>query len=1040
MTRQHLHILLVEDNPGDADLIKETLADSTLFHFRFTGVARMSEALVVLTRETVDLILLDLNLPDSNGIATVREINEKALDIPIVVLTGTDDPQLGVEAIKAGAQDYLVKGKVTVGIFERVLRYALERHHTRILLRSSEQFFRATLDALSAHIAILDQDGLIIAVNRAWIDFAQQNNGNMTSAGPGANYLMVCEQGANDDQGISAAIAEGIRRVINGESKQFQVEYPCHSPEEPRWFSLRVTPFSESGKRRVVVAHENITARKLAERAQQKSEGLFEKVFETVPIGLWLFDTHGNVVRGNPEAWRIWGSDSLATQQEFNAVRVRKPELADSTLPFARMLDETLNKGMALYQERLDIEALDGKTRTVLNSSVPLKNAADEIEGAIISSLNVTKRRKAEEALISSEQRLRRVFDTSPSCLFIRDHDGRYMMVNKTTADLFAKTPEELVGKTDEELGIRGFALGNPKAKSMGEGLDPGGSGSRKRLGHEECIERDGGKKWFRVHTAPITFTGAPDCELTSAIDITAQRKAREKLRNSELMTRAILDSLSSRIHLMDRSRRIIWANKAACRYAGKERHQMEGALCFEFFGDKAAATFCKDCPTQQCLASGAVSGQIKRTQGGRTWLAYAHPIHNAQGEIVSIVEVADDITERLSLETQLRQAQKMESLGTLAGGIAHDFNNILSGIVGFSELAMLKAELPPDIHGYLKEIFYAGMRATDLVRQILTFSRKCSNERQPLQAPLVIREALKLLRSTLPTSVEMKTSIEKYLDPVLADPTQIHQIIMNLCTNASHAMEPDGGVLTVTLHQITPPPELFRLHPHLAPGSYLELKVQDTGSGIPEEHLPYIFDPYFTTKELGEGTGLGLAVVHGIVKEYGGDIFVESIPGKGTTFTILLPVTASAEHARQSIKNEQALIEGRGNILVVDDEPLVCKICQGLLEKAGYAVTTLSDPLEALELFAQNPDAFDLIISDVTMPKMKGNKLGQQMLAIRPDLPIILMTGFNQTLSPERVMAEGFRALLAKPLEKNVLLQSVKDVLLENAPDNRQP
>lgn len=1039
MTCEHLHILLVEDNPGDADLIKEILAGSTLFHFRFTGVVRMSEAFVVLARETIDLILLDLNLPDSNGIETVSEINKQALDVPIVVLTGTDDPQLGVEAIKAGAQDYLVKGKATVGIFERVLRYTLERHQARMLLRSSEQFFRSTLDALSANIAILDHDGFIIAVNRAWNDFARQNDANMAAVGPGANYLTVCEQSADEDYGISAVIAEGIRRVIDGEVNQFQVEYPCHSPEEQRWFSLRATPFSESGKRRVVVAHENITARKLAERAQQKSEGLLEKVFETVPLGLWLFDAHGNVVRGNPEAVRIWGSKSLATHQEFNAVMARKPESDDVTLPFARILDDTLNKGMAIFQERLDIEALDGKTRTLLNSSVPLRNAADEIEGAILSSLDVTKRKKAEEALVSSEQRLRRVFDTSPSCLFIRDRDGRYMMVNKTTAYLFAKTPEELVGKTDEELGIRGFALGNPKAKPMGEGLDPERSGALKRLGHEECIERDGVKKWFRVHTAPITFTGAPDCELTNAVDITAQYMAREKLRNSELMTRAILDSLSSRIHLMDTRRRIIWANKAACRYAGKERHQMEGALCFEFFGDQATAV-CEECPTQQCLATGTVSGQIKRTQGGRTWLAYAHPIHNAQGEIVSIVEVADDITDRLSLETQLRQAQKMESLGTLAGGIAHDFNNILSGIIGFSELAMMKAELPPDIHGYLKEIFYAGMRATDLVRQILTFSRKCGNERQPLHAPLVIREALKLLRSTLPTSVEMKTSIEKNLDPVLADPTQIHQIIMNLCTNASHAMEPDGGVLTVTLRQVTPPPELFRLHPHLAVGSYLELKVKDTGSGIPEEHLPYIFDPYFTTKELGEGTGLGLAVVHGIVKDYGGDIFVESILGKGTTFTILLPVTASAEHERLTIKNEQTFIEGRGNILVVDDEPLVCKICQGLLEKAGYAVTTQSDPLEALELFVQNPNAFDLIISDVTMPKIKGNKLGQQMLAIRPDLPIILMTGFNQSLSPERAVAEGFRALLAKPLEKNVLLQCVKDILLENAPGNHQP
>ncbi len=1038
MSKQPLHILLVEDNPGDSDLIRELMVESEQFSCTFNLVSRVSEALDFLVRQPVDLILLDLGLPDVQGMATMNRMRQAAESTPLVVLTGHDETAIGVDVIRAGAQDYLIKGKVNVDMLERVIRYALERHRSHHRLRESEQLLLSTLDALSAHIAILEPFGTIIALNRAWMEFATTNDGDSAVVGLGANYLAVCDASAAAGDGLAASVGEGIRAVIDGTIPSLQIEYPCHSPTEERWFDLRVTPFPGMEKRRVVVAHEDITARKLAERGRAKSENVFEKVFETIPLGLWLTDASGTLLRINPEGTRIWGAKPLVSRQEYGIFKAKRLPGGEPVQPHEWAMHRALLEGISVHDELLEIDAFDGEQRTILNSCVPLRDEAGKIEGVVISNLDITKRRQAEEALIASEQRLRLVFDTSPNVLFIKEKNGRYLMLNKATAALFARTVEEMLGKTDEELSLAGFA-GDRSMGAMERRSDEDLHELEQRAGREECLVVDGKLKWFRVYRSLIAFADFPRCSLINAVDITAARKAREKIRNSELLTRAILDSLTSRVILMDKELRIIWANQAACAHVHKDRAQVEGEHCYSLFlHDQSGA--CEECPALKCLSSGQPSAQMKKTEKGRSWLVHALPILNAQGEIVSVVEVADDITERLSLELQLRQAQKMESLGTLAGGIAHDFNNILSGVIGFSELALMKADAIPEIKEYLKEIFYAGTRATELVRQILTFSRKTVVDLQPLQVSLVIREAIRMLRSTLPTTIEIKLSIANNLAPVLADPTQIHQVIMNLCTNASHAMEPDGGVLSVTVSQVVLTPELMSGFPELAQGIYVQLQVRDTGCGIPEEHLPLIFDPYFTTKDLGEGTGLGLAVVHGIVKEYGGDIHIESGMGKGSTFTILLPATAleTNEEKKPSTLEFEAL--KMGNVLVVDDEPAVCRITRGLLTQAGYAVTTMTNPLEALELFVQNPNAFDLVISDFTMPKLTGDKLGQQMLAIRPELPIVLMTGFNQRFTDESIQTMGFRALINKPFVKKDILNMVTAILKEGKSDQSLP
>jgi PAS domain S-box-containing protein len=406
----------------------------------------------------------------------------------------------------------------------------------------------------------------------------------------------------------------------------------------------------------------------------------------------------------------------------------------------------------------------------------------------------------------------------------------------------------------------------------------------------------------------------------------------------------------------------------------------------------------------------------------------------NDAGQEIGMVAILKDISDRVTaqaerekLEGQLRQSQKMEAIGTLAGGIAHDFNNILSAVMGFTELSQLKIGGNNEVCGYLDKIHQAGSRAKDLVRQILTFSRQSEQELKPIQAGIIAKEVLKLLRASLPASIEIQPCIQSRR-PILADPIQIHQILMNLCTNAGHAMRDAGGMLTVSLTDIELASIDMAAMPDLKPGGYLEIRVADTGHGMPAEITDRIFDPFFTTKKKGEGTGMGLAVVHGIVKSHGGTIQVASRPGKGTAFTILLP--AIENQLEPDDAPHKDLPGGCERILLVDDEDVLVEIGKQLLETLGYVVTVRTSSIEALELFKNRPEDFDAVITDMTMPKMAGDELARRILAVRPGIPIVICTGFSTRLTETKALELGIRAFVMKPFVVNDLAQTLRRVL----------
>jgi PAS domain S-box-containing protein len=522
------------------------------------------------------------------------------------------------------------------------------------------------------------------------------------------------------------------------------------------------------------------------------------------------------------------------------------------------------------------------------------------------------------------------------------------------------------------------------------------------------------------LRTAELTKTNS---DLRTQI-IERQREEAERARLASAIEQA-----TEAVMILDDDGTIRYINPAMEATLGCSLASLRARNIFE----QAAGLYDQGSYVQVCstIRNGALwSGRVKHMHSAgslRDFETTITPIRDAAGATTGYVAIGRDITNELRLESELRQAQKMEAIGTLAGGIAHDFNNILAAIIGYTEMASLSLPDTSPVRQDLEHVLTASHRAKNLVRQILAFSRQDEHTKEPVQIKHIVRETLHLLRASLPATIDMHGD-EQSDAYVLADPVQMHQLIMNLCTNAQHAMQERGGLLKVVSEDITVGGSAAGHHRDLPPGPYLKLIVSDTGTGIPAELVDRIFDPFFTTKEVGKGTGLGLAVVHGIVKNHGGSIRVESHPGLGTTFEVLLPRHTPAG------ENEPAMLQslpgGTESILFVDDEALLVHVAQSMLSTLGYRVLATTSSLEALELFRREPGRFDLLITDQTMPTMTGEMLAGHISAIRPDMPVILSTGYSETVTPDIEGTRGIVQVLMKPFTIHEIAEVVRAAL----------
>ncbi|GIX47811.1 MAG: hybrid sensor histidine kinase/response regulator [Candidatus Tectimicrobiota bacterium] len=539
----------------------------------------------------------------------------------------------------------------------------------------------------------------------------------------------------------------------------------------------------------------------------------------------------------------------------------------------------------------------------------------------------------------------------------------------------------------------------------------------------------DGRVVWLALSTA-LTAAAEGEPLLEGLVeDITARKNMEQALRQSEARYRTLFEDSHDAVYIVSRDGRLLAANRATQALLGYSWEELQQLNARDLYADPTARQRFQ----QEIERTGAVKDyavQFRRKDGAvRDCLLTATVWRDAQGQVGGYQGIIRDITEQKRLEAQVRQLQKMEALGTLAGGIAHDFNNILAAILGYTELALADAGHSEALRRHLQEVLAACRRARDLVKQILTFSRQQEQVRQLVSLPAVVKEALAFLRATLPTTIAIEQALDETLGPVLADATQLQQMLLNLGANAAHAMREGGGVLTVRLEGFDVDAAFAATHPPLRPGPHARLVVRDTGHGIPPAIRERIFEPFFTTKGPGEGTGMGLAVVHGIVTQYGGAIEVESTPGQGTMFTIYLPLAEPLPVAPRPAA-AAPLQRGHEHILLVEDEAVLAQLGQELLTRLGYRVTVRTSSLEALEAFRANPQRFDLVLTDQTMPNLTGDRLAQELRRLRPDIPIVLCTGFSAMLTEARARELGIDALLLKPLTAEELSRTLRRVL----------
>jgi len=671
------------------------------------------------------------------------------------------------------------------------------------------------------------------------------------------------------------------------------------------------------------------------------------------------------------------------------------------------------------YTDRYEIvlRRKDGHKFPVLISAGP---RFDKQNGQYIGSMGVvtdiTERKHSEEALREAKQRFERMLAVVPDMISIHDPQMNILYSNWQG---FGSVPEQkrLLG-TKCYRTYRGFDTPCPDclAKKV------------LRTGHTIQAETqlpDG--KWFDLRVIPL-MDEQDNVEMFMewVRDITSTKNIEIELKTQKNLFEGVFDSINDVIGLQLPDHTVVRYNQAGYSLLNLTEAEVKGKKCYELIG---RVNPCEICPTSKALATQKLQSLEKYVpELKKHFICTSNPVLDDAGDIKLIIEQLTDITEKKRTDDKLQQAQKMESIGSLAGGIAHDFNNILFPIIGMSEL--LAEDLPEGSSEYenVKEILTAGKRGSELVKQILAFSRQSEDKRIPVQFQSVLKEVLKLCRSTIPTNIAIHREIQKDCGFINANPTQLHQIAMNLITNAYHAIEPDHGQIWVNLSET----ELGQDDiPALAlePGQYLLFSVSDTGAGIDSAVTNKIFEPYFTTKAQGKGTGLGLSVVHGIVKAYGGDIKVYSEPGKGATFNVYIPLKEKTREDRpsQTVNTDPV---GSERILLVDDEAPVGKMQKMMLERLGYQVTCRSSSTDALEAFRSKPDAFDLVITDMTMPNMTGDQLARKILLIRPDIPVVISTGFSDRINKEKSDALGIKGLLKKPILKSDMAKTVRKVL----------
>ncbi len=751
-----------------------------------------------------------------------------------------------------------------------------------------------------------------------------------------------------------------------------------------------------------------------ASRNIQESERRFKSIFDNAPYAIFISSlSDGRYIDVNNTFLKSKGLN----KEQALALSPRKT--SRKSPDHLELFREQICQG-GIFNVEGQSELHDGSIADVLFSAVPIPYGDEE---AILSMVvDITDKKRTEEALRQSEAMSTAMFNQAFNFFGLLDLDGRILKINNSASNEL-KSDQELTGQSfwdapwwpDRE---EAHQIGDEAIRTAKKGEI-----YRKEVQH---INRAG-----KIHHIDLAFsplkddTGKVIYLIPEGRDITDRKRMEDDLRQSAELLResgriARVGGWSADIE----KGTVMWSPEM------KTIHEVEPDFSPSYDGNRNfAAPEWQDKVLKsyrRCIQYGGSLDEefeIITAKGNRRWVrTTGEAVKDSSGKIIRVIGALQDISDRKKTEEEkkklqehLNQARKMEAIGILAGGIAHDFNNILSGLMGFTDLAMLEAGDNDALKKYLTQVSSSSLRARDLVRHILTFSRKSDADKQPLMINPIIKETIKFIRASLPANIEIKQDLRIDEGHIFGDATQIHQILMNLFTNAGHAMKDAGGVLEVTLDIVTLEENQTGYFGKTPPGNYLRLSISDTGCGIPKKIIDRIFEPFFTTKEREEGTGMGLATVYGILKEMGGGISVYSEEGAGTTFKILMP-----EHNQSTASQtygEPILKTGQGNILIVDDEKDIVESTCELLSRLGYSATGETNGIKAAEIVRKDPNFYDLILTDMTMPLINGLDLAKKIREINPDIPIVLCTGFSHGVTEEKCANAGITKMIMKPL-----------------------
>jgi two-component system, cell cycle sensor histidine kinase and response regulator CckA len=813
--------------------------------------------------------------------------------------------------------------------------------------------------------------------------------------------------------------------MVFTECRRFEMEYQIKRPRDGkmRWiYGVGDLEFDATGKPlRMIGAVQDITERKESEEVLRQKTALLEAQLNSSIEGILVVDAQGKKVLQNQRAIDLWKIPKHIVDDINDQMQI------DHVMHMTKNPGQFVDKIVYLYNHpdetsRDEVELTDG---TVLDRySAPVLGKDGKCYGRIWTFRDITNRKRVEEALRESETIFSRFMEYSPIYVFFKDENIRTIRLSKNYETMLGKPLTELLGKTMDEI------FPSELAKSII-------ADDMKILkeGNEITVEEEFNGRFYTTIKFPIHIDGKPRYLAGYTIDNTAHKQAEEALKEREKEFRrlsqefhGLLDAIPDSLMLLDKNRTVLWANKGAAKGIGKTLDEIVGQHCFALWYGLTSP--CDPCPVARSFAEGIPVNVTVTRPDNRVWDLRTVPLIDEEGRTVSVIEVKRDITEHNKLEEQLRQAQKIEAVGQLAGGVAHDFNNILSAIMGYGHLMLMKMQENDPLRANVKEILDASQRAAVLTQSLLAFSRKQVVNLARIDLNTLVQRFEKFMLRLLREDIELKIICAKQLLNVMVDSAQIEQVLMNLVMNAKDAM-PDGGQLTIETRLATLDEEFMESYSQGRAGEYALLLVTDTGVGMNENTKEKAFEPFFTTKEVGRGTGLGLAMVYGIVKKHNGYIFVYSEIGHGTTFKIYLPLAeATPAEARKKEQVSAPAQGGTETVLVVEDDPIVRKLTTTVLKQFGYTVLEAIDGEDAIFQYVEYKDQINLVILDAIMPKKNGWQVYEEIRTITPGVRVLFMSGYSEDIFSANNITEKGLVYLLKPASPTELLKKVREVL----------